>query len=83
MFAHLLDDTGARILAQADGPTYSAADWQAGDLVASRFALPAGGALVRAGMYAYPSLDPVPVLDAAGNPAGQWIEFPPLVPMYT
>jgi len=32
---------------------------------------------VQAGMYSYPSLAPVSVLDASGNPAGQWIDFPP------
>jgi hypothetical protein len=30
---------------------------------------------VRAGMYAFPSLAPVPVLDGAGQPAGEWLEF--------
>jgi hypothetical protein len=76
VFAHLYDASGQRI-AQVDGPTYPPATWRSGDLVANRFALPEGGAFVRAGMYAYPSLAPVQVLDVAGNPAGQWIDFPP------
>jgi hypothetical protein len=59
-----------------DAPTYAPTDWRAGDLVASYFALPASGNTVRAGMYGYPSLAPVAVLDAAGQPAGEWVEFP-------
>jgi hypothetical protein len=76
VFAHLNDASGQR-LAQMDGPTYPPESWRAGDLVANRFVLPEGGALVQAGMYSYPSLAPVSVLDASGNPAGQWIDFPP------
>jgi hypothetical protein len=34
------------------------------------------GETVRAGFYLYPSLEPVPVLDAQGAPAGEWLEFP-------
>jgi hypothetical protein len=76
VFAQLYDAAGQRV-AQVDGPTYPPESWEPGDLVANRFMLPESGALVRAGMYAYPSLEPVAVLDAAGNPAGQWIDFPP------
>ena len=75
-YSHLYDASGQR-LAQVDGPSFPPESWLAGDLVVSRFALPEGGAVVRAGVYAYPSLDPVAVLDANGNPAGQWIDFPP------
>jgi hypothetical protein len=71
LFAHLLDASGSRI-AQEDAPTYPGAAWRAGDLVVSQFALPVG-ASIRAGMYAYPSLSPVLVLDAAGNPAGDFL----------
>ena len=73
-FAHLLDGDGQR-LAQVDAPTYAPEAWRAGDLVASHFALPESGSAVRAGMYAFPSLAPVPVLDGAGQPAGEWLEF--------
>jgi hypothetical protein len=59
-----------------DQATYAPLDWRAGDLVVSYFALQGEGVLVRAGMYAYPSLAPVSVLDAQGEPSGQWIEFP-------
>ena len=74
LFAHLLDESGER-LAQVDAPTYAPEAWRAGDLVVSYFALPAGGTQVRAGMYAFPSLAPVMVLDGAGNAAGEWLIF--------
>ncbi len=75
VFAHLLDANGARV-AQSDERTYAAYDWRANDLVVNYFRLAGAGVTVRAGMYAYPSLAPANVLDAAGNPAGEWIEFP-------
>jgi 4-amino-4-deoxy-L-arabinose transferase-like glycosyltransferase len=75
VFAHLLDANGART-AQADQATLRTLDWRSGDLVVDYFALGGHGGVVRAGMYAWPSLAPVAVLDAAGNPAGEWIEFP-------
>ena len=75
LFAHLLGGDDER-LAQIDVPTYAPAAWRAGDLVASHFALPAGGEQVRAGMYAFPSLAPVSVLDGAGQAAGDWLLFP-------
>ena len=31
--------------------------------------------LVRTGVYRYPSLENVPLMDAAGNPAGEAVEF--------
>lgn len=58
-----------------DAPTYAPDAWRLDDLVVSYFALPPGGAQVRAGMYAFPSLAPVAVLDGAGNPAGEWLLF--------
>jgi 4-amino-4-deoxy-L-arabinose transferase-like glycosyltransferase len=72
VFAHLLDANVNRT-AQSDQATY--ADWRADDLVISYFALNNTGSVVRTGMYAYPSLAPAVVLDAQGNPAGEWIEF--------
>lgn len=75
VFAHVLDANGER-LAQVDAPTYALRDWRENDLVVNYFEFKAEGAAVRAGMYAYPSLTPVEVLDAEGNPAGGWIEFP-------
>lgn len=75
VFAHLLNANGERV-SQSDLATYAARDWRAGDLVVNYFALQGEGVTVRAGMYAYPSLAPAQVLDVAGSPAGEWIEFP-------
>ena len=77
VFAHLLDASGAK-LAQADEPTLGVGAWRAGDMVVNYFTLGGAGAgvAVRSGMYAYPSLGPASVLDAAGNPSGDWLEFP-------
>lgn len=73
VFAHLLNAQGERV-AQADQPTL--ADWRLEDVVVSYFDLNQAGATVRSGMYVYPSLVPAVVLDAQGNPAGEWVEFP-------
>jgi len=77
IFNHLLDATGARV-AQADGAAFAARQWRAGDTVISRFIVPlppdAPPPLsMRVGMYRFPSLESVPVLDAAANPAGEAI----------
>jgi hypothetical protein len=74
VFAHLYNAQGERS-AQVDEATLLTRDWRAGDLVVNYFALNDSGAAVRAGMYAWPSLAPVSVLDAGGNPAGEWVEF--------
>lgn len=78
-FAHLLDGNGVRV-AQVDAPAFSPDQWQAGDRVASYFLLPVDGdpprLSIRTGMYTYPDLAPVQILDTAGNPAGEWLELP-------
>ncbi len=77
IFNHLLDAGSARV-AQADGAAFAGRQWRAGDTVISRFVLPlppdARPPLsMRVGMYRFPSLASVPVLDAAANPAGEAI----------
>ncbi len=85
LFVHLLDADGARV-AQADVQAWRG-PWRAGDVVVTRFTLgedvsvPSGGTW-RVGMYYF--LDDVgdvaprgvDVLDAAGNPAGVWVDVP-------
>lgn len=74
-FAHLLDEAGM-LRGQHDGIGFPTAVWRAGDLVLSRFAItvPAESSPERyqvwAGLYSYPDVINVPVLDVAGNPAG-------------
>jgi hypothetical protein len=79
-FNHLLDSE-ERLLAQADGPLFSPGQWQEGDRVISFYSFvwsegmktPAS---VRAGIYAYPGLESVPILDIAGNAAGDSVILP-------
>ena len=79
-FNHLLDAAGTRVT-QADGAAFAARQWRAGDGVVSRFVLPvpadvAPPLTMRVGMYRFPSLESVPVLDEAANPAGDFVEIP-------
>lgn len=71
-FNHLLDKQGNRV-AQADAAAFSPQQWQQGDTVISRFILPWPREAdppftMRVGMYTYPALEPVLLLDVAGNP---------------
>lgn len=79
-FNHLVDDTGVRV-AQADGAAFSGRQWRAGDTVVSRFLLPLAGdakppLTMRVGMYRYPSMENVPILDEAANPASDALSIP-------
>lgn len=79
-FNHLLDGNGTRI-AQTDGAAFGGWQWRAGDVVVSRFLLPLTVTpefplTMRAGMYRFPSLDNVPVLDEAANPAADAVDLP-------
>jgi hypothetical protein len=82
VFVHLLDAGGARI-AQADANAW-AGPWRAGDVIVTRLDLgenvtaPPGGTW-RFGMYFFNadgSTSGVDVLDAAGSPAGWWVDVP-------
>jgi 4-amino-4-deoxy-L-arabinose transferase-like glycosyltransferase len=79
-FNHLIANDGQRV-SQADAPAFSARQWKPGDEVISRFALPKPAGLVgpltmRTGMYIYPAVENVPVLDVAGNPCADAVEVP-------
>lgn len=78
IFAHLLDGSGQRI-AQADAPAFRSDQWRANDIVVSQFLLPwPDGAerpfTIRTGMYYYPAIEPVLLLDVAGNPYTDAVE---------
>jgi hypothetical protein len=78
-FNHLLDGNGGR-LGQEDAAVFAPWQWQAGDTVVSFFNLPwqveiPGPLTMRTGVYRYPSLENVSLMDAAGNPAGEAVEF--------
>jgi hypothetical protein len=71
-FVHLLNERGERI-GQVDTAAFSPQQWRAGDVVISHFALPwptetQPPFTLQVGMYTYPGLSPVPLLDVAGNP---------------
>lgn len=72
-YVHLRDESGATP-AQFDGNGYPTSNWQAGDLVISRFPvtlpdqMPPGEYEIRAGMYALPDINNIPVVNADGNP---------------
>jgi hypothetical protein len=69
LYAHWLD-ADANKLAQEDIALYR--PWRAGDVVFNVLAQPQG-TQVRLGIYGYPSLAGVGVLDANGEAAGEWV----------
>ncbi len=80
IFNHLIDGDGWR-LAQADGAAFAGRQWRPGDVVISRFLVPISGEVrqpdsMRVGMYRFPSLENVPVLDEAANPTSDAVIIP-------
>jgi hypothetical protein len=80
LFAHLLAEDGRQV-SQFDGPVFDPLGWRAGDLVVSFLRLPAAGeerpaATMRSGVYTYPDLQSMPIMDVAGNAAGDFVELP-------
>lgn len=78
-FNHLQDGFGERI-GQADEAAFAAGQWREGDVVLSQFLLsvPVSAQrpfIMRTGMYLYPSLENIPVLDEAANPQTDAVEF--------
>ena len=79
-FTHLVDEDEV-LRSQHDGAGFPAASWQAGDLVLSRVPipvppdLPPGRYQVWAGLYTYPDVVNVSLLDVAGNPAGDRVRL--------
>ena len=82
-FNHLLGSQGSR-WGQADGAGFAAADWRAGDVVLTWFDIdispdaPPPPYWMRVGMYTYPDVANVQLIDKAGNPAGEFVELGPL-----
>jgi hypothetical protein len=81
-FNHLVDEEGRR-WGQRDGPGYHARAWRAGDLIVSWFDVeiaadaPPGPFWVRTGMYTYPDVTGVPVVDTQGQPVSDAVEWEP------
>lgn len=84
-FNHLVDREGNR-WGQADGVGYPVSEWRPGDVVLTWFDIavspdaPAPPYFVRTGMYTYPDVVNVPLLDAHGGPAGEFVELGPIGP---
>ncbi len=78
-FNHLLDGEG-QLRGQRDGASVLPSYWRAGDTILNWFDVaippdaPPGDYTMRVGMYAYPSIRNVSVLDEEGAPAGEWAE---------
>jgi hypothetical protein len=79
-FNHLVDGSG-ELRAQQDGPSLLPAYWRAGDTILNWFELkippdaPQDGYTMRVGMYTYPDVANVPLVDADGSPTGEWVEI--------
>ncbi|MDP7259904.1 MAG: hypothetical protein QF376_03370 [Anaerolineales bacterium] len=71
-FNHLLDASGTRV-GQADARSFPANQWREGDRVISLFSaiLPDSPETLRVGMYTYPDVENVPVVDESGGIIGQ------------
>jgi hypothetical protein len=71
-FNHLIDANEVRA-SQVDEAAFAPRQWTAGDTLISRFMIPWPESAeppltMRVGMYRFPSLENVPLLDEAGNP---------------
>ena len=82
-FNHLIDSEGNR-WGQRDGVGFPAAEWRVGDTALIWFDIeispdaPPPPYAMRVGMYTYPDIVNVSLLDAVGNPAGEFIELGPI-----
>jgi hypothetical protein len=83
-FNHLLDKDG-QFVGQRDGPSVLPAYWRSGDTVLNWFEIPIppdatpGEYMMRVGMYAYPEMRNIPVMDGTDNQAmGEWVVIGPI-----
>jgi 4-amino-4-deoxy-L-arabinose transferase-like glycosyltransferase len=83
-FNHLLDEHG-QFQGQRDGPSVLPAYWRSGDIILNWFEIPiapdalVGDYTMRVGMYVYPEMKNLPVVDEKGRqlPA-EWVEIGPI-----
>jgi 4-amino-4-deoxy-L-arabinose transferase-like glycosyltransferase len=79
-FNHLVDGSG-ELRAQQDGPSLLPAYWRTDDMVLNWFDLqippdaPRDGYAMRVGMYTYPDVANVPLMDADDSSTGEWVEI--------
>ena len=76
-----LFDAQGRRWAQADAAGYPARYWRRGDIVGYQFSLdlpgdlPSGDYVLRLGQYTFPDVATVPVIDVAGLPQADAVEY--------
>lgn len=74
-------DGGLKVISQDDQVAFPADTWRGGDMILSYFLLPiplhlsSGSFVLRAGMYSYPDIMPVPVINAAGLAVDDGVEL--------
>ncbi len=74
-------DEGLTVISQDDQVAFPADYWHGGDMVLSYFVLPIplhvspGAYILRAGMYSYPDITTVPVINAAGQDVEDGVEL--------
>jgi hypothetical protein len=82
-FNHLVNAEGKRV-GQMDGVGFPARSWRAGDIVVAWFDVPIapdaapGGYEMRVGMYTFPDIKGVPVVDASGKPVADFVQVGPI-----
>ncbi len=82
-FNHLLDEEGRR-WGQKDHAAFPPSKWRAGDTVFSWFDLTVDPAApdppytIHSGLYTYPDVTNIPLVDEAGNPIGVFVELGPI-----
>ena len=78
-FAHVLSADGRKI-GQLDNGGVHPNNWRVGDVLWHWYDIPLPAAsrisAIRIGSYRYPGLEPVPLLDVAGNPSADSVELP-------
>ncbi len=83
-FNHLVDTEGRRA-GQMDGVGFPSRSWRVGDTVTTWFDVPIapdatpGAYTMRVGMYTFPDIQNVAVVDAGGNPAAGAVLVGPIV----
>ena len=82
-FNQLVGPDGRKI-GQVDGVGFASRNWRQGETVLTWFEMPLsakpepGHYTMLVGMYAYPDIRNVTVMDIAGNPAGEYISLGPI-----
>jgi hypothetical protein len=82
-FNHLVSAEGKRV-GQMDGVGFPSRSWRAGDTVITWFDVPIapdaapGAYRMRVGMYTFPDIKGVQVVDKAGQPAADYVEVGPI-----